>query len=665
MSAQIDTPKYTYLKRGVYYFVRRIPSDLQKLLHMLACVAVTQVCYGSSPILETTSDYVESQSTTIFLDTNDPLFQAAQSYYGAWPSKWYQPDLNGDGLKDLVVFGVRKPSNERENWETDFDMCGTRECADWETRPFFAIASTSSGEYKFLEPNQEGIFDKNVIARTSGGKTIFADFNGDGRDDFYVPTWGLGANKGSRDGLWISTANGYEDRAESLERMRVRSLRHWASAGDIDNDGDIDIIAGDLGADNGRGGAKLDCFFNDGNANFSFQKCVKVSGWGSKSKHSWGGTLLDYNGDGFLDLWISFTGKKPAILLGDGSGQFSSDNKVEIPFPNSWDSNKRQIGYVLAADIEDDGYSDVFFSVQGTPGCGYGAYCGSDVGYFKNTKNGLVFGGFLRRIKKDEGLVWAKASQIAVKDLNGDGLKDVYLKRAYDQNALFLQTTDGQFVATPSIASLNLTKASFDSSQMVGSSAHKWTSPDGSTSTQKLCELAVAGKGWNTDLPAWVDAAKGRGLSVEMCLKFVGDRSVSSPDEPSKITILNNSSDFPDLDLTAPAKDISYIELCRKATFNGAWSNFAPKWRDTAKTKGISLDRCLEFAGREIQRPKNQDGGDTAQVSKTAEPDGTLPTKEICGKALSGDEWNLDLPKWVNEAKRRGLSAEMCKVFTQ
>ena len=24
MSAQIDAPKYTYLKRGVYYFVRRI-----------------------------------------------------------------------------------------------------------------------------------------------------------------------------------------------------------------------------------------------------------------------------------------------------------------------------------------------------------------------------------------------------------------------------------------------------------------------------------------------------------------------------------------------------------------------------------------------------------------------------------------------------------------
>ena len=29
MSAQIDAPKYTYLKRGVYYFVRRLPSDLQ------------------------------------------------------------------------------------------------------------------------------------------------------------------------------------------------------------------------------------------------------------------------------------------------------------------------------------------------------------------------------------------------------------------------------------------------------------------------------------------------------------------------------------------------------------------------------------------------------------------------------------------------------------
>ena len=471
-------------------------------------------------------------------------------------------------------------------------MCGSSECADWETRPFFALASNSGGGYKFLEPNQDGIFDKNVIARTSGGKTVFADFNGDGRDDFYVPTWGLGANKGSRDGLWISTVNGYVDRSESLVRMRVRSLRHWASAGDIDNDGDIDIVAGDLGADNGKGGAKLDCFFNDGKANFSFQKCIKVSGWDNKSKHSWGGTLLDYNGDGFLDLWISFTGKKPAILIGDGSGQFSSDNKVEIPFPKSWESNKRQIGYVLAADIEDDGYSDVFFSVQGTPGCGYGAYCGSDVGYFKNTKNGLVFGGFLRKIKKDEGLVWGKASQIVVKDLDGDGLKDVYLKRAYDQNALFLQSADGQFIASLYLESFNLMKATFDSS---GPSAHKWTFPDGSTSTQKLCEQAVSGRNWNKDLPTWVDVTKSRGLTVEMCLKLIGSSPANTPDRPAEAN--------------------------------------------------------------------TNDGNN--QVSKSIEPDGTLPTKEICGKALFGDEWNLDQPKWVNEAKRRGLSVEICKVMSQ
>lgn len=320
---------------------------------------------------------------------------------------------------------------------------------------------------------------------------------------------------------------------------------------------------------------------------------------------------------------------------------------------------------MLSADIEDDGYSDVFFSVQGTPACGYGAYCGSDVGYFKNTKNGLIFGGFLRKIKKDEGSVWPKASQIAVKDLNGDGLKDVYLKRAYDQNALFLQSVDGQFVATPSVASLNLIKASFDNSQMLGSSALKWTSPDGSTSSQKLCELAVAGKGWNTDVPQWVRAAKRRGLNIEMCLKFVGDLSVSSPNEPSEITILNDSSNLPDLDLTVPPAGISYIELCRKATVNGTWNNSAPVWRHTAKTKGISLDRCLEFADRQIQRPKKQGGGDTAQVSKAIEPDGTLPTKEICGKALSGNKWNLDLPKWVREAKRRGLSVDICKIMSQ
>jgi len=608
MGRTFSAVPYTYLKRGVYYFVRRIPSDLQRLLQILVCLAVTQVCYGSSPILKTTSDYLESQSTTIFLETNDPLFQAAQSYYEAWPSKWYQPDLNGDGLKDLVVFGVRKPTNERENWETDFDMCGSSECADWEARPFFAIASTSSGEYKFLEPNQEGIFDKNVIARTSGGKTIFADFNGDGRDDFYVPTWGLGANKGSRDGLWISTANGYVDRAESLDRMRVRSLRHWASAGDIDNDGDVDIVAGDLGADNGRGGAKLDCFFNDGNANFSFQKCIKVSGFGSKSKHSWGGTLLDYNGDGFLDLWISFTGKNPAILMGDGSGQFSSNDKIEIPFPESWDSNKRQIGYVFAADIEDDGYSDVFFSVQGTPACGYGAYCGSDVGYFKNTKNGLVFGGFLRKIKKDEGFVWPKGSQIVVKDIDGDGLKDVYLKRAYDQRAVFIQTSDGEFAASSYLASFNLKKPVFSNS----------------------------------------DASNALVL----------------PSDAEELKILNDPSLLPKLDMSSPPKNISNIDLCKKAIYNGSWSNFAPKWRDLAKGKGIAIEQCIKFASKILDREIQVIQAESIdQPLNAVMPDGTLPTKQVCSEALSDNDWNSSRPNWVREAKRRGLSVETCRIF--
>ena len=116
LSAQIDASNHTFLKRDIYYFLSRIPRNLHRLFVLLALLVTAQVCYGSSPILKTTSDYLESQSTTIFLETGSPLFQAAQSYYGAWPSKWYQPDLNGDGLRDIVLFGVRKPTNERENW---------------------------------------------------------------------------------------------------------------------------------------------------------------------------------------------------------------------------------------------------------------------------------------------------------------------------------------------------------------------------------------------------------------------------------------------------------------------------------------------------------------------------------------------------------------------
>ena len=107
----------------------------------------------------------------------------------------------------------------------------------------------------------------------------------------------------------------------------------------------------------------------------------------------------------------------------------------------------RQIGYVISADIDNDGFVEIFFSVQGKGKCRK-TYCGSYVGYFKNQKGKLIFKDFIFKKEETEKWIWSSTSMIVVKDLNNDGLKDIFLKRNYP-SPIYLQNENGLFVNTP------------------------------------------------------------------------------------------------------------------------------------------------------------------------------------------------------------------------
>ena len=66
------------------------------------------------------------------------LFNYAQIHFdrgrGGLPSKWYQPDLNGDGLSDFVLFGVG---------QDHVSECGLDKCGDeWMREPIFLIRTS-------------------------------------------------------------------------------------------------------------------------------------------------------------------------------------------------------------------------------------------------------------------------------------------------------------------------------------------------------------------------------------------------------------------------------------------------------------------------------------------------------------------------------------------
>ena len=262
----------------------------------------------------------------------------------------------------------------------------------------------------------------------------------------------------------ISRADGkYYDEAYRYQLLSTGTFQHWTAAGDIDNDGDPDFMFHNIKAKT-QTGNKIVCFINDGKANFTAVECVDPPRVKRTDKchdcndrfYSWGGTLFDLNGDNFLDLWLSRSAyNTPIVLLGDGTGSFSKDNYVEVFLPNNWPTVMKQFGYVVAADLEDDGFNEIFFSVQGihelSPNKCKGSsrpYCGSYVGYFKNVDGFLEFGGFIKKVEKDQKFKWARTSMIVVKDYWGnDGMKDIYLKRHFYENdsPFFVQLSNGKF----------------------------------------------------------------------------------------------------------------------------------------------------------------------------------------------------------------------------
>lgn len=423
-------------------------------------------------IFETTSDFIESENTTVFLEGENKIWEIVRDNFdeksGGAISKWYQPDITGDGVPDLVFFGMG-PDFQSE--------CEIKKCNDdWLKKPVvFQLTNSTDSDFtdiKLLDQNT--VFPGNIFTRGTGGKSIFADFNGDGFDDLYLPSEGpvKGSKKdtGGRDVLLISNGDGtYRDDAHKYDLLKKRSFQHWAAAGDIDNDGDVDFIFHNLKART-QMADRIVCFINDGDANFSVKDCVDApnSKTGNKN-NSWGGTLLDLNGDNFLDLWLSRNRyNSPVVILGDGSGRFQKQNSVEIYLPKDWPKVMKQFGYVVAADLEDDGYNEVFFSVQGlheiSPNdCSErkgDGYCGSYVGYFKNDAGFLKFAGFIKQFEKDFFIPepmwqskWNSSSMIVVKDIiKNDGQKDVFLKRYYT-NPFFEQTATNKFEQTNTLSS--------------------------------------------------------------------------------------------------------------------------------------------------------------------------------------------------------------------
>ncbi len=208
-----------------------------------------------------------------------------------WSTSASFADVDGDGWLDLYV------ANYLDFSYAQHKICRTATGARDYCSPdaYVGVPDTllrNRGDGTFANITASAGIDR---VRSKSLAVAAADFNQDGRIDFYV------ANDGVANQLWIQRADGrFQD--EALLAGCAVNGRGQAEAGmgvavgDFDRDLDLDVFKTNLSGETNT------LFVNDGRGAFEDQSTSSGLGPPSWSVTSWGTAWLDYDHDGWLDV---------------------------------------------------------------------------------------------------------------------------------------------------------------------------------------------------------------------------------------------------------------------------------------------------------------------------------------------------------------------------
>lgn len=251
--------------------------------------------------------------------------QPACTTTGCWTNYDLLADLDGDGDLDILFPNAN-----------GFFSQGPAE-------PLVVLINDGSGTFS----------DDSAQLNHSGWvrQVAVGDIEGDGDLDLFVPDgWG-GAVL-----LFVNDGSGtFTDEAST--RLDITTDAGSARFGDVDDDGDLDLLVGQWVAANG-----MRLFLNDGSGNFTEASNQLPT------IPSTGGTdlidmdLFDADGDFDLDLLINTHGNGGIFWLNDGAGTFT-DASSDFPPESS-------IGFTYnpsACDVDGDGDLDVWYDNARNP----------------------------------------------------------------------------------------------------------------------------------------------------------------------------------------------------------------------------------------------------------------------------------------------------------
>ncbi|HYQ25584.1 MAG TPA: VCBS repeat-containing protein [Polyangiaceae bacterium] len=340
---------------------------------------------------------------------------------GCYTSFLVLSDLDGDGDLDIVFangggYYTPNETDSKKNTVTGLES---------------STVYFNDGTGAFRDATMSDFGD----AKSRLRQVAIADVDGDGDMDLYQPG-GYGIDN---DKLFIQTApETFVDQAATRLPVGLKSRAGSAHFGDLDGDGDFDLVVGDWGESPRQSPGNTLVYLNDGKGVFApLLDVVPPPLEPTIGKTPIDMDLADIDGDFDLDILVNHRNGQSRIFLNDGSAHFSDGTAGNYP------AKKGPYTYnVEACDFDEDGDLDLLLDNAGGRIAGMG-----------NISQLLVNDGKGKFTDDTANLVtnepYADDNALKCADVNGDGHYDLLVASLEVPEKLLLNDGTGHFKFSP------------------------------------------------------------------------------------------------------------------------------------------------------------------------------------------------------------------------